>query len=69
MGALEIVVIIFTHSFTTWVWAGAIPSELWNKRNVGTGSGSHDLGFFKRAETAVSLTSLNWVSGSPGKKS
>ena len=69
MGALEIVVIIFTYSFATWVRAGAISSEQWNKRNVGTGSRSQDLVaiFFKRAKTAVSLRS-NWVSGSPENK-
>ena len=53
-------------------------SERWNnlirtknERDVGIGSRSHVLQaiFFKRAETAVSLTALKWVSGFPEKKS
>ena len=56
--------------FTTWVSAGTISSEQSNKRDVGIGSRSHDLQptFFKRAETAVSLTALKWVSGFQDKK-
>ncbi|WP_419620273.1 hypothetical protein, partial [Thiolapillus sp.] len=56
--------------FTTWVSAGTISSEQSNKRDVGIGSRSHVLQaiFFKRAETAVSLTALKWVSGFPEKK-
>ena len=55
--------------FTTWVSAGTISSERSNKRDVGIGSRSHVLQaiFFKRAETAVSLTALKWVSGFPEK--
>ena len=56
--------------FTTWVSAGTISSEQSNKRDVGIGSRSHVLQaiFFKRAETAVSLTALKWVSGFPEEK-
>ena len=52
--------------FTTWVSAGTISLEQSNKRDVRIGSRSHVLQaiFFKRAETAVSLTALKWVSGS-----
>ena len=59
-----------SDSFTTWVSAGTISSEQSNKRDVGIGSRSHVLQaiFFKRAETAVSLTALKWVSGFPEKK-
>ena len=59
-----------SYSFTTWVSAGTISSEQSNKRDVGIGSRSHVLQaiFLKRAETAVSLTALKWVSGFPEKK-
>ena len=55
--------------FTTWVSAGTISSEQSSKRDVVIGSRSHVLKviFFKRAETAVSLTALKWVSGFPEK--
>ena len=55
--------------FTTWVSAGTILSEQSSKRDVGIGSRSHALQviFFKRAETAVSLTALKGVSGFPEK--
>ena len=56
--------------FKTWVSAGTISSEQSSKRDVVIGSRSHVLKviFFKRAETAVSLTALKWVSGFPEKK-
>ena len=59
-----------SDSFTTWVSNETISSEQSNKRDVGIGSRSHVLQaiFFKRAETAVSLTALKWVSGFPEKK-
>ena len=59
-----------SDSFTTWLSAGTISSEQSNKRDVGIWSRSHVLQaiFFKRAETAVSLTALKWVSSFPEKK-
>ena len=59
-----------SDSFATWVSVGTISSEQSNKRAVGIGSRSEILQafFFKRAETAVSLTALKWVSCFPEKK-